>query len=64
MADVGYPIAELDATGRVSITKPPDTGGAVNCETIAEGIEAREEVDILRDLGVEYGQGFLWGRPA
>jgi diguanylate cyclase (GGDEF)-like protein len=36
----------------------------LNCETIAEGIETREDVNVLRDLGVEYGQGFLWGRPA
>jgi EAL domain-containing protein (putative c-di-GMP-specific phosphodiesterase class I) len=36
----------------------------LKCETIAEGIETREDVNVLRDLGVEYGQGFLWGRPA
>jgi len=36
MGNVGYPIAEVDAGGAVWITKPPDTGGAVNCETISE----------------------------
>lgn len=36
MANVGYPIAEMDASGTLWITKPPDTGGAVNCETISE----------------------------
>ncbi len=36
MGNVGYPIAEIDANGTVWITKPPDTGGAVNCETISE----------------------------
>jgi hypothetical protein len=36
MANVGYPIAEIDATGAVWITKPPDTGGSVNRETISE----------------------------
>jgi hypothetical protein len=36
MGNVGYPIAEIDAGGTVWITKPPDTGGAVNCETISE----------------------------
>jgi diguanylate cyclase len=33
-------------------------------EIVAEGIEQPEELAILQDLGVELGQGFLWGRPA
>jgi hypothetical protein len=36
MANVGYPIAEIGPDGALSITKPPDSGGAVNCETISE----------------------------
>jgi hypothetical protein len=36
LADVGYPIAEIDPSGMLRITKPLDTGGAVNCETISE----------------------------
>jgi hypothetical protein len=36
MSNVGYPIAEIDAGGNVWLTKPPDTGGAVNRETITE----------------------------
>ena len=36
LANAGYPIAELDLSGNLWITKPPDTGGAVNCETISE----------------------------
>ncbi len=31
---------------------------------IAEGIETKEELDLLRALGVDTGQGFLLGRPA
>ena len=33
-------------------------------EIVAEGIEQPEELAILQELGVELGQGFLWGRPA
>ena len=29
---------------------------------IAEGIETREDLEILRDLGVDFGQGYLYGR--
>lgn len=34
------------------------------CEVIAEGIEHSGEREILRELGVGYGQGYLLGRPA
>lgn len=30
---------------------------------VAEGIETEAELRIVRDLGIEYGQGFLLGRP-
>jgi EAL domain-containing protein (putative c-di-GMP-specific phosphodiesterase class I)/CheY-like chemotaxis protein len=33
------------------------------CTLIAEGIERQEEVDVLRELGVPLGQGYLLGRP-
>jgi hypothetical protein len=36
LSNVGYPIAEIDVAGNLWISKSPDTGGAVNCETIAE----------------------------
>jgi len=36
LADVGYPIAEIDPDGTVRITKPHGTGGAVNIETVSE----------------------------
>jgi EAL domain-containing protein (putative c-di-GMP-specific phosphodiesterase class I)/DNA-binding NarL/FixJ family response regulator len=34
------------------------------CELIAEGIERNEELEALRELGVQLGQGYLLGRPA
>jgi diguanylate cyclase (GGDEF)-like protein len=36
----------------------------VGSTVIAEGVERREELDVLRDAGVHLGQGWLLGRPA
>jgi EAL domain-containing protein (putative c-di-GMP-specific phosphodiesterase class I) len=35
----------------------------MNTKVIAEGIETREELKVLQNLGVPYGQGFLLARP-
>jgi PAS domain S-box-containing protein len=34
------------------------------CETIAEGVEDGETLELLKTLGVDYAQGFHLGRPA
>jgi EAL domain-containing protein (putative c-di-GMP-specific phosphodiesterase class I) len=36
---------------------------ASGCHVIAEGIETQEEAAMLRSLGVELGQGYLFGAP-
>jgi EAL domain-containing protein (putative c-di-GMP-specific phosphodiesterase class I)/DNA-binding response OmpR family regulator len=33
------------------------------CHLIAEGVETEDEASVLRRLGVEFAQGFLFGRP-
>ncbi|WP_236713284.1 EAL domain-containing protein [Neomoorella thermoacetica] len=35
----------------------------LGAEAIAEGIEKPGELKVLRDLGIEYAQGYLLGRP-
>ena len=36
LARVGYPIAEIDADGDCTITKPPRTGGGIDAHTVKE----------------------------
>ena len=38
--------------------------GTTGFAMIGEGIETQAEAGVLRDLGVTFGQGFLFGRPA
>jgi EAL domain-containing protein (putative c-di-GMP-specific phosphodiesterase class I) len=33
------------------------------CHLIAEGVESEDEAAALRRLGVEFAQGYLFGRP-
>ena len=35
-----------------------------NTSLVAEGIETAEDLRLLRDLGIPYGQGYFLGRPA
>jgi EAL domain-containing protein (putative c-di-GMP-specific phosphodiesterase class I) len=36
---------------------------AINCSIVAEGVETVEELNCLRELGVDNVQGYLLGRP-
>lgn len=38
--------------------------GTLGIDTIAEGVETRSQRDMLDELGCQYGQGYLYGRPA
>lgn len=37
--------------------------GALGARAVAEGIERREDLEVVQGIGIEYGQGWLWGRP-
>ncbi len=39
-------------------------GRTLGCQIIAEGIETAGELQVVRSHGVEYGQGYFWGKPA
>jgi len=41
-----------------------DLGDALGLSLVAEGIETREQLELVRDLGCGGGQGFYFGHPA
>jgi EAL domain-containing protein (putative c-di-GMP-specific phosphodiesterase class I) len=40
-----------------------EMGVGVGATVIAEGIQTQDEADALRQLGIRFGQGYLYGRP-
>ncbi len=36
---------------------------SLKLDVVAEGVETQEQLDILRSVGCEYGQGYLFSRP-
>jgi diguanylate cyclase (GGDEF)-like protein len=37
---------------------------SLGAELVAEGIECREELELLVEMGVPFGQGWYWGKPS
>ncbi|MCR4792004.1 MAG: bifunctional diguanylate cyclase/phosphodiesterase [Lachnospiraceae bacterium] len=38
-------------------------GHILGLKVISEGVEAEEQLKVLRDIGCDFIQGFIWGRP-
>lgn len=54
---------DLDPVRRALAGALVGFGAETGAEVIAEGIETAAELEVLRDLGIAYGQGFHLGRP-
>ena len=54
---------EEDAVRGEILRSVVDMGRVTGCRVIAEGIENREQYALLLELGVDYLQGYLLGRP-
>ena len=40
-----------------------DLGHKLDCEIVAEGVETEAQAALLRDMGCDTAQGYLFGRP-
>ncbi len=52
-----------DASSRSLVRSIVGLAKGLDMKIVAEGIEGRAEAAILRDLDVDYGQGYLYARP-
>ncbi len=41
-----------------------DVGHALGSEMVAEGIETATDLELMKEMGVKFGQGFFWGKSA
>ncbi len=55
---------DRDASRVVQLRRYVHIAASLGCAVVAEGIETARELDVVRGLGIEYGQGYLWGKPA
>jgi len=55
---------EADPIKREIIASLAAIGGRIDATLVAEGVETEEERVALVGLGIEYGQGYLFGRPS
>ncbi|MBV8063011.1 MAG: EAL domain-containing protein, partial [Nevskia sp.] len=59
-------VLQLDASasGRRIVAAVIRLAHELDLDVITEGLETKEQIDALRDLGSDLGQGYFFGRPA
>jgi diguanylate cyclase (GGDEF)-like protein/PAS domain S-box-containing protein len=51
------------ATGLTLSRLVVQLAASLDLRTVAEGVETVEQADLLRGMGCQFGQGYLWSRP-
>ena len=52
-----------DDKSRVLVETLAKMASGLGLSTIAEGIEEKDQLDQLRDMGIDYIQGYYYGKP-
>jgi diguanylate cyclase (GGDEF)-like protein/PAS domain S-box-containing protein len=55
---------DTNLTNRALVQAVKTVAQTLGKEVIAEGVETEAHASVLRELGVEHGQGYHWGQPA
>jgi diguanylate cyclase (GGDEF)-like protein len=50
-----------DASKQRLLKRVVNVGRSLGAEVVAEGIEGKEDLPVLQEIGVQYGQGYYWG---
>ena len=58
---IDAPLTVGDFNSRVVLKSVVTMAKELNIKTIAEGIETHKQLDLVKNLGVEYGQGYFLG---
>ncbi len=54
---------DTDPPRRAMVTAMRQFADEMGIDVVAEGIEREEQLVVLRDIGIDCGQGYLLGRP-
>jgi EAL domain-containing protein (putative c-di-GMP-specific phosphodiesterase class I) len=52
-----------DDSNRIMVQKTIEIGHELGMKVIAEGVETLEQLDLLRHIGCDGAQGYLYSRP-
>lgn len=61
--DMSFVRGDLDRRRRGLIAATAQLVRSIGARSLVEGIETDEQWDVVREAGVDYGQGHLFGRP-
>jgi len=53
----------LEEKSRNYVKAIVDTAKTLDKELVAEGVETKEQFEVLKDLGVDYFQGYYFAKP-
>jgi diguanylate cyclase (GGDEF)-like protein/PAS domain S-box-containing protein len=56
-------LIEKDSSTRAIVQAMADVAHALDKQVVAEWVENDAQLEVLREIGIEYGQGFRWGQP-
>jgi EAL domain-containing protein (putative c-di-GMP-specific phosphodiesterase class I) len=61
--DLINPNPEIQSRNSSIITGIIAMAHSLGCEIVAEGVESKEQFEMLKELGVDYCQGYYFGKP-